>query len=729
MLVHDCISAHILTHRFVGLDMTCSPVFEQHCFLVSGVASRLSHMVEQVADKGVQGSKVTSDVEKPSVKSSWPLYILYALIAGVVGAGISWGFLSDSLAALGIPDPGRFTTAGLPFFRAASWMVVSLAVGSFLASAFLISPRLPGGDNGKILEARLTVDGHLAARTGSVALIAYALIALLMIPLTLSDVSGTPFARTLQPDMWSVAISQVSTALAWLWVALIAGVVGIAGLFSHKWSSQPLLFEGAILSVIPLGMEGHSASGGDHDYGTNSYLWHLVFLVIWVGGLMALIAHCRRLGPGMATAVRRYSTLALISIIVMAASGIVNALIRVEPQDWLTSTYGLIIVAKMVGVVVLGVFGYAHRSLAIPQLKRGDAGTFRRVAIVEVAIMAAVTGIAITMGRTPPPPPRDPNLSPMAIKVGFDLYEAPTFWNVWTMWRFDIMFSAIAIVLAALYIYGVVKLRRRGEEWPAIRTFWFLLGCFTLAVMMSSGMGMNMMALFSMHMVVHMGLTMVVPVFLVLGAPLTLIMKVVPPGSPGTPGMHEWVQALCSNRLIAFITHPAVNTIQFVAFFYFLYITPLYPILVQDHGGHVGMNFLFLISGYIYFWDMIGVDPVPNRRSPMVRLMWLVFSMPFHLFFGVYLMQLTDIIAYDFYSQLGHPWNPDLLQDQKVGGGIAWASGSFPLVVVFGVLFYQWRKDDKRQEKEYDAHADAEGDDEMDAYNQWLAQMNQGRGE
>ncbi len=109
--------------------------------------------------------------------------------------------------------------------------------------------------------------------------------------------------------------------------------------------------------------------------------------------------------------------------------------------------------------------------------------------------------------------------------------------------------------------------------------------------------------------------------------------------------------------------------------------------------------------------------------------MWLVFSMPFHLFFGVYLMQLTDIIAYDFYSQLGHPWNPDLLQDQKVGGGIAWASGSFPLVVVFGVLFYQWRKDDKRQEKEYDAHADAEGDDEMDAYNQWLAQMNQGRGE
>ncbi|WPF65656.1 MULTISPECIES: cytochrome c oxidase assembly protein [unclassified Corynebacterium] len=663
---------------------------------------------------------------RSQARISWPLYLLFFLVAGSVGTAISWGFLGESLAALGIPDPGRFTTAGLPFFRAVGWLLASLGVGSFLASAFLIAPRPE-----PILHARLSVDGHIAARTGSLSLLCFGLVALLMIPLTLSDVSGTPFAQTLRPEAWGVAIGQVSTALAWLWVALISGVVGGLGLFSHKWTSQPWLLLGAILTVIPLGMEGHSAAGGDHDYGTNSYLWHLIFLVLWVGGLMALIAHGRRLGPHLDVAVRRYSTIALVSVLFMAVSGVINAAIRIEFSEWFTTTYGLIIVAKTVGVVVLAFFGFLHRQLTIPQL-RNDAtrsAVFLRVAIAEVVVMAAITGIAITMGRTPPPPPRDPNLSPMAIAIGFDLHESPTFWNVWGMWRFDLMFGTIAIMLAVAYLWGVLRLRRAGKTWPWWRTTWFLLGCLILAVMMSSGMGMNMMALFSMHMVVHMGLSMVVPVFLVLGAPLTLIMEAVPPAdveAGEAPGLHEWVWALCNNRFIGFITAPGFNTVQFIVIFYLLYLTPLYDVLVSEHGGHVGMNVIFLISGYLYFWDMIGPDPVPRRGTPVARIGWLIFSMPFHLYFGVYLMQLTQILAGDFYSSLGLPWEPDLLADQRAGGGIAWASGAFPLVIVFSVLFMQWRREDEKKARDYDDRAEEQGDVDMDSYNAMLARMNAG---
>ncbi|MBC3185012.1 bifunctional copper resistance protein CopD/cytochrome c oxidase assembly protein [Corynebacterium sp. zg-331] len=661
---------------------------------------------------------------RSQARLSWPLYLLFSLVAGGVGAAISWGFLSESLAALGIPDPGRLTTAGLPFFRAVGWMMASLGVGSFLASAFLIAPRPE-----PILQARLSVDGHIAARTGSWSILCFGLVALLMIPLTLSDVSGTPFAQTLRPEAWGLAISQVSTALAWLWVALICAVVGGLGLWSHRWASQPWLLVGAILTVIPLGMEGHSAAGGDHDYGTNSYLWHLIFLVLWMGGLMALIAHGRRLGPHLDVAVHRYSALALVAVIFMAASGLINAAIRIEFSDWFTTTYGRIIVAKTAGVIVLAFFGFLHRQLTIPQLRRDAtrSSAFLRVAIAEVLVMAAVTGIAITMGRTPPPPPRDPNLSPMAIAIGFDLHQRPTFWNVWGMWRFDLMFATIAILLAAAYLWGVVRLRCAGASWPWSRTAWFLLGCLTLGAMMSSGMGMNMMALFSMHMLVHMGLSMVVPVFLVLGAPLTLVMETVPPAAPGCPpGLHEWAWALCHNRVIGFITAPGVNTVQFIVIFYLLYLTPLYDVLVSEHGGHVGMNMVFLISGYLYFWDMISPDPVPRRGTPVARIGWLIFSMPFHLYFGVYLMQLTDILAGDFYSSLGLPWEPDLLEDQRIGGGIAWASGAFPLVIVFSALFRQWRREEEKKASDYDRRAEAEGDVDMENYNAMLARMNAG---
>ncbi|MDK8450923.1 cytochrome c oxidase assembly protein [Corynebacterium mastitidis] len=660
-------------------------------------------------------------------RGSWPLYLLFSLIAGLVGAAISWGFLGESLQALGIPDPGRLTTGGLPFFRAVGWMLASLGAGSFLASAFLIAPRPE-----PILRARLSVDGHIAARTGALSILCFGLVALLMIPLTLSDVSGTPFAQTLRPEAWSVAISQVSTALAWLWVALICAVVGALGLLSRRWGSQPFLLIGAVLTVIPLGMEGHSAAGGDHDYGTNSYLWHLIFMVLWVGGLMALIAHGRRLGPRLDVAVRRYSAIALVSVLFMAASGVINAAIRIEFSEWFTTTYGRIIVAKTAGVVLLAFLGFVHRQLTIPQLREDPArsGAFLRVAAVEVAVMAAVTGIAITMGRTPPPPPRDPNLSPMAIAIGFDLHESPTVWNVWGVWRFDLMFGTIALLLAAGYLWALLRVRREGKVWPWWRTAWFLLGCIALAVMMSSGMGMNMMALFSMHMIVHMGLSMVVPVFLVLGAPLTLLMEAVPPadteaGQP--PGLHEWVWALCHSRVIGFITAPGVNTVQFIVIFYLLYLTPLYDVLVSEHGGHVGMNVVFLISGCLYFWDMIGPDPVPRRGTPVARIAWLIFSMPFHLYFGVYLMQLTQILAGDFYASLGLPWEPDLLADQRAGGGIAWASGAFPLVIVFSVLFMQWRKEDEGKARDYDRRAEAEGDVDMESYNAMLARMNAGQ--
>ena len=96
--------------------------------------------------------------------------------------------------------------------------------------------------------------------------------------------------------------------------------------------------------------------------------------------------------------------------------------------------------------------------------------------------------------------------------------------------------------------------------------------------------------------------------------------------------------------------------------------------------------------------------------------------MPIHLFMGVYLMQLNVVMAESFYQSLELPWNPDLLADQKVGGGIGWASGSFPLVIVFGVLFRQWLVEDRAESREVGRIAEATDDEEWRRYNEMLAQ-------
>lgn len=655
-----------------------------------------------------------------AVRAAWPFYLTVIVLAGVLAGGVAQAFVGESLAALGIPDPGIATTFGLPALRGVAWMLAALAVGSFLFSAFLIPPRLNGAEpaSGDLNDAPLTVDGHIASRTGAWASAGLALVGITMIPLVLSDVSGQPLTTVLfQPSAWSMAIEQVQDAQVWLLVAVFAGMVAAGGFIASHWWPQVALLIGAVVAILPLALTGHSATGGNHDYGTNSFIWHLVFMIVWVGALMALVAHGRRLGPGLESAVRRYSRVALFAFVAMLISGLVNAAVRVQLADLTQYHYGWVLIAKVVGLVILGGFGYWHRSVTIPALGRDPRG-FTRLAAVEVGVMAAVAGLAATLGRTPPPPPRDPNLSQMQVQMGYNLTE-PLTWSNWlTLWRFELLFSVIAILLAGYYLHLV----RRVPGWRASRTVWWLLGCATVVVTLSSRLGMHMPAAYSAHMTVHMILSMAVPVFLVLGAPLTLVREAYPAGE-FNPRM--WAESFQRSRFVKVITYPPISLAQFIVFFYALYVfIPLYELMISEHAGHVIMNAVFLVSGYFYFWELIGPDEIPSRASAKVRLAWLWVSMPIHLFMGVYLMQLNVVMAESFYQSLELPWNPDLLADQKVGGGIGWASGSFPLVIVFGVLFRQWLVEDRAESREVDRIAEATDDEEWRRYNEMLAQYN-----
>lgn len=655
----------------------------------------------------------------PRSSAGWPVLAAVALLAGVTAAAIGALSLVDALTATGLPDPGPVTTLGLPFVRAAGEIAAVVAVGGFLFATFFVPPQ----DSG-VLDAA----GYRALRLATAASGVWTVCAVLLVPLTISDVSGAPLREHLDPaEIWRVA-SLVDTASAWRWTALLGLVVTVAASAVLRWSWMPVLFGGSLLTLVPLGLTGHSAAGGSHDLATDSLMIHLVAGALWAGGLLVLLAHALRGGEHTDLAARRFSAVALWCFVAMVLSGTVNAMVRTRFIDLLSTPYGILVLAKVVALAILGVFGWRHRRGAVAALKSdpGARGPLIRLALGEALVFGVTFGIAVGLSRTPPPPPAGLNPSPAEVALGYDFAGPPTLARILLDWRFDLIFGTAAIVFAAVYIAGVIRLRRRGDHWPAGRTVAWLLGCALLLFATSSGLGRYMSAMFSMHMTAHMLLSMLVPILLVLGAPTTLALRALPAaGNDNPPGPREWLLAGLHSRWSRFFTHPVVATVMFVAGFYGLYFGGIFDAVVDNHAAHVLMTLHFLMSGYLFYWVAIGVDPTPRAVQPLTKIGMVFASIPLHAFFAVILMGMDDILGERFYRSLQLPWQTDLLDDQHLGGSIAWAAGEVPLVVVLTALLIQWQRSDRRTATRLDRAAERDHDADLTSYNAMLGELAQ----
>ena len=85
-------------------------------------------------------------------------------------------------------------------------------------------------------------------------------------------------------------------------------------------------------------------------------------------------------------------------------------------------------------------------------------------------------------------------------------------------------------------------------------------------------------------------------------------------------------------------------------------------------------------------------------------------------------MGMQTVLGETFYRSLQLSWHTDLIGDQRLGGGIAWAAGEVPLVVVMIALLIQWRRSDQRTAKRLDRAADRDDDADW-RHNAMLAEL------
>ncbi len=266
--------------------------------------------------------------------------------------------------------------------------------------------------------------------------------------------------------------------------------------------------------------------------------------------------------------------------------------------------------------------------------------------------------------------------------------------------RLDSWLAVGLLVAAGLYLYGVHKLRLRGDAWPASRTIAFLgPGLGTIAVVTLSGIGAYDTTLLSVHMVQHMALSMVAPIFLALGAPVTLALRTL------RKRPRALLLGALHSRLARVLAFPLVSFGIFIANPFVLYFTGLYELTLRNGFVHELMHAHFIATGCLFFWPLLGRDPLPGRWPYPARALLMVLSVPFHTVLGLTIMQSQTLLAGDYYPSLGLRW-VDPFADQVTAGGILWAGGELVSVTMLGILIAQWIKQSRLEAARIDRELD-----------------------
>jgi putative copper resistance protein D len=200
-------------------------------------------------------------------------------------------------------------------------------------------------------------------------------------------------------------------------------------------------------------------------------------------------------------------------------------------------------------------------------------------------------------------------------------------------------------------------------------------------------------------MVQHMVLGMVGPIFLALGAPVTLALRTL------APGPRKTLLAVLHSRVVNVITFPLFAFGVFVATPFALYFTGLYQVSLEHDWLHELTHVHFVVVGCLFFWPLLGLDPLPNRWPYPARALIMVLSVPFHTVLGLTIMQSSTLLAGDYYPALHLAW-ADPHTDQVLAGGILWAAGEMVSVTTLGILIIQWIKQSEREAKRVDRALD-----------------------
>lgn len=317
--------------------------------------------------------------------------VVVVAVAGLAAICLArwWTDTGYHPALFGLPDTGRLTSIGLPLAQFVHEFAGIAVVGALFVNCLLDSPR------SRPAAAHLLV---MAVRWAWV----WAGSTLLWILFTISDLTGAK-VLDLPAHADSVQIvlgsSRILAEMLTFWVALAVALFGVR-LVPRSWSMVGLL--PVTLAMLPSALTGHASHHASPVVASVALGIHVAASAIWVGGLFVIAVHLRIFPTDIRRSVTRFSLAALLCVLAIGFSGVVEASVTLNSWSELWSSHrGQLILAKSAGLAGLGLIGHLHRRHTVAAAYVGRVAPLLRLAAVELGLMGATIGMAVVLSTTP----------------------------------------------------------------------------------------------------------------------------------------------------------------------------------------------------------------------------------------------------------------------------------------------------------------------------------------
>jgi putative membrane protein len=190
--------------------------------------------------------------------------------------------------------------------------------------------------------------------------------------------------------------------------------------------------------------------------------------------------------------------------------------------------------------------------------------------------------------------------------------------TILTTWKGDagaIVLYAVLVVLAGAYGLAARRRSPRGRRWPPARTACFWAGLGLLALIYGSGLQVYEDQP-TIHVVQHMLTMMAVPPLLVLGAPITLLLRTL------APRRRPALVRLLADPSFAMMSGPRAPLMLALDYYLTMYVyqlTPLHTWSEQSTELHFIVHQYFLLCGLFFWWPIVAADPVRLRLSAVAK--------------------------------------------------------------------------------------------------------------